>query len=184
METETPVELPSINTPNKTSIMKWIIIVFGLITLGFMLYNYYATSKGNIAETTESTISSGLEDTETDLKEGGDELEHIEEEVGGDIEELSKEIGSGVENVGKGAENVISEVGHALDIHVKNRETGKILMGDTNDSSIQMPKKTGFCYIGEDRGTRSCMYVGKRDTCMSGDIFPSMDICINPNLRA
>lgn len=44
--------------------------------------------------------------------------------------------------------------------------------------------KSGFCYIGEDRGFRSCIRVGENDQCMSGDIFPTMDICINPNLRA
>jgi hypothetical protein len=45
-------------------------------------------------------------------------------------------------------------------------------------------RKAGFCYIGEDRGFRSCISVGEGDTCMSGDIFPSMDMCINPSLRS
>lgn len=44
--------------------------------------------------------------------------------------------------------------------------------------------KSGYCYIGEDRGFRSCIKVGENDQCISGDIFPTMDICINPNLRA
>lgn len=43
--------------------------------------------------------------------------------------------------------------------------------------------KRGFCFIGEDNGTRNCIQVGNNDTCMSGKIFPSMDLCINPNLR-
>lgn len=41
----------------------------------------------------------------------------------------------------------------------------------------------GFCYIGEDRGNRSCIEVEKADMCMSGDIFPTHGTCINPNLR-
>ena len=45
------------------------------------------------------------------------------------------------------------------------------------------PPKSGYCYIGEDRGFRSCIKVGEGDKCMSGDIFPSKEICINPNLR-
>ena len=44
--------------------------------------------------------------------------------------------------------------------------------------------KTGFCYIGEDRGFRSCIKVNEDDKCMSGQIFPTKDVCINPNLRA
>jgi hypothetical protein len=43
--------------------------------------------------------------------------------------------------------------------------------------------KSGYCYIGEDRGFRSCIKVGEEDTCMSGDIFPTQAICINPRLR-
>lgn len=51
-------------------------------------------------------------------------------------------------------------------------------------SSVQSGNKSGWCYIGEERGYRSCIEVGNNDTCMSGDIFPSKDICINPSLRA
>lgn len=50
-------------------------------------------------------------------------------------------------------------------------------------SSVHSRGKSGWCYIGEDRGFRSCAQVGVNDTCMSGDIFPSQEICMNPNLR-
>uniref|UniRef100_A0A6C0B1I0 Uncharacterized protein n=1 Tax=viral metagenome TaxID=1070528 RepID=A0A6C0B1I0_9ZZZZ len=57
---------------------------------------------------------------------------------------------------------------------------------DDATSAIQSSKtssKSGWCYIGEDRGFRSCIQVGENDHCMSGDIFPSQDICVNPTLR-
>lgn len=55
---------------------------------------------------------------------------------------------------------------------------------DDATSNIQMGStKSGFCYIGEDRGYRSCAYVGEGDKCISGEIFPTNEICINPNLR-
>jgi hypothetical protein len=60
------------------------------------------------------------------------------------------------------------------------------LQGDEASSSIQSGKttsKSGWCYIGEDRGFRSCAHVNDDQTCMSGDIFPTHDICVNPNLR-
>ena len=44
--------------------------------------------------------------------------------------------------------------------------------------------KSGWCFVGEDRGFRSCALVNEDDKCMSGDIFPSQELCINPNLRA
>jgi len=57
---------------------------------------------------------------------------------------------------------------------------------DDMDSSTQKAKhvkSASYCYIGEDRGFRSCLQVEKGDKCMSGDIFPSKELCINPNLR-
>lgn len=51
-------------------------------------------------------------------------------------------------------------------------------------SSVNSSGKAGWCYIGDDRGFRTCAEVGVDDTCMSGDIFPSQEICMNPNLRA
>ena len=39
--------------------------------------------------------------------------------------------------------------------------------------------KSGFCYVGE----QTCVSVTDSDVCMSGDVFPTMDLCINPKLR-
>ena len=54
---------------------------------------------------------------------------------------------------------------------------------DDATSRTQRTGKSGYCYIGEDRGFRSCIKVGEEDTCMSGDIFPTQAICVNPRLR-
>jgi len=57
---------------------------------------------------------------------------------------------------------------------------------DEASSSIQSSKssgKSGWCYIGEDRGFRSCIKVGENDQCMSGDIYPSQQICMYPEMR-
>lgn len=50
-------------------------------------------------------------------------------------------------------------------------------------SSVHTTNKSGWCFVGEDRGFRTCAAIGVNDQCMSGDIFPSQEICINPNLR-
>jgi hypothetical protein len=52
------------------------------------------------------------------------------------------------------------------------------------DTSTQPLGKSGWCYIGEETETgRKCIQVGPNDQCMSGDIFPTNDICVNPTLR-
>lgn len=43
--------------------------------------------------------------------------------------------------------------------------------------------KGGYCYIGEDRGFRSCVKVEATDKCMSGQVYSRHDICIDPTLR-
>jgi len=53
---------------------------------------------------------------------------------------------------------------------------------DSYDSTQQ--GKAGWCYIGSEQGYRSCSQVGEADVCMSGNIFPTQDVCVNPSLRA
>lgn len=73
----------------------------------------------------------------------------------------------------------------ALNTSQSSQNTNNEYQADEASSSIQSgPPKSGWCYIGEDRGFRSCVEVGPNDKCMSGDIFPSQDLCVNPNLRA
>ena len=67
----------------------------------------------------------------------------------------------------------------------KQQQNGEDYQADDSSSSIQQgASKAGWCYIGEDRGFRTCSEVGVNDSCMSGDIFPSSQICVNPSLRA
>ena len=71
-----------------------------------------------------------------------------------------------------------------------NDNNNNNIAADDSNSNIQKGSgggtsgKKGWCYVGEDRGNRSCVQVTQSEKCMSGDIFPSQDICINPNLRA
>ena len=53
---------------------------------------------------------------------------------------------------------------------------------DTLENS-DSKKNAGYCYIGEDRGFRSCIYVNDYNKCLSGQVFPNEALCINPNFR-
>jgi hypothetical protein len=56
---------------------------------------------------------------------------------------------------------------------------------DDSTSSTQKHQsgKAGYCYIGEDRGFRSCARVEAGDKCMSGEVYSRQDRCIDPTLR-
>jgi hypothetical protein len=55
--------------------------------------------------------------------------------------------------------------------------------GPSPDDSRSTFQKAGWCFIGQDQGVRTCSEVGVNDMCMSGDIFPTQEICMNPSLR-
>lgn len=63
--------------------------------------------------------------------------------------------------------------------------TGPSPRADDSTSVTQKHQagKSGYCYIGEDRGFRSCVKVEAGDKCMSGQVFSRQDICVNPTLR-
>ena len=50
------------------------------------------------------------------------------------------------------------------------------------DSSLGYIQTSGYCYIGEDRGFRSCIKV-EDSPCLSGMIYPTKEHCIHPHLR-
>jgi len=55
---------------------------------------------------------------------------------------------------------------------------------DSYSSVHTVKAKAGWCFVGEERGFRNCVEVGENDKCLSGDIFPTSQVCINPSLRA
>jgi len=71
----------------------------------------------------------------------------------------------------------------ALDIALSSAKNSKDVLPDDAQSSIQYSGKSGWCFVGKDRGNRICTSVGVNDQCLSGDIFPSQEICMNPSLR-
>lgn len=73
-----------------------------------------------------------------------------------------------------------------LDNENKKKQMQSIPEEDETDARSQPTKikpHSGYCYIGKDKGHRKCISVNESDDCLSGDIFPTMDICINPRLR-
>lgn len=73
---------------------------------------------------------------------------------------------------------------NALEKALNNsRQTVEQVNPDDSRSSIQTTGKSGWCYIGEEQGIRTCSEIGVNDVCMSGNVFPTQAVCINPNLR-
>lgn len=88
----------------------------------------------------------------------------------------------------KGLTGGLGELEKMLDIQVKHQNIMNQANVSTDDSNSPFQSqlksgKSGYCFIGEDKDGRNCTKIGKSQTCMSGDIFPTWDICVNPSLR-
>jgi|TARA_Y100000389_G_scaffold202790_1_gene249213 hypothetical protein len=52
-----------------------------------------------------------------------------------------------------------------------------------NTKGDKVNLKSGYCYIGSQKNKRYCAEISESSKCMSGDIYPTLDICVNPNIR-
>jgi hypothetical protein len=70
-----------------------------------------------------------------------------------------------------------------LQIALNDAAKSSTVVPDTADSSIQGIGKVGWCFVGKDKDLRKCAEIGVNEECMSGSIFPTKDLCMNPNIR-
>ena len=62
-------------------------------------------------------------------------------------------------------------------------QTPGLVQPDTTTNPIQKPissGKTNWCLVGEYQGRRGCIEVTDQNKCLSGQIFPSQQTCVNP----
>jgi len=68
---------------------------------------------------------------------------------------------------------------------VKPKESKPQVKPDTSENPIQKPitsEKVNWCLVGEYENKRGCVSVTDSDKCLSGQIFPSQQMCLNPTL--
>ena len=175
---DTLYEPTSFNVDN-TSNFEWlfskytIFFIIIIVVIFFALYNnditidyiikYFVYGSG---ETIKQTIDTTVKGAKTSLNVTDNSIDNA-------VKIIEKSVGINNDN--------------EIDIDLNHLNKKLIQKQPINipepDETRNIKKKSGFCYIGEDRGFRSCVDVSQHDTCMSGDIFPTRDICINPNLR-
>lgn len=86
-----------------------------------------------------------------------------------------------IKNVVTGTIDETTSLGKSIQ-HKKKRHKPEADSALTMIQSSQSKRKSGYCYIGEDRGFRSCIKVDD-SPCLSGMIYPTKEHCIHPHLR-
>jgi hypothetical protein len=177
------------------SFKKIAIIILILLFLGFNVLKMSGAGLGFIATIAKvlfgsfgvrlsDTIKNTVKNSATGSKEIIDVTKDVAIDAVDDVDELL-----GVESDKKNKKSKDKKdnenLAEAIDKVSKQNKDADV-MPDDSGSTVQQSKgagKAGWCFTGEDRGFRSCVKVGINDECMSGDIFPSKDICVNPSLR-
>lgn len=183
---------------SNVSISTWIIIILILAILGFNIFIYFAKGTQDIANFLKKILSffgivtgqaidvsaegaKAVVGVTADTINAG--LTEIQQNIPDAKQSSSSLKGSGLHEQTEPKQ--LAQTNELSNILSQNKSQNIDYQADEASSSIQgnVPK-SGWCFIGSDRNFRSCAYVGLDDKCMSGEIFPSQELCINPTLRA
>tara|TARA_B100001287_G_C22611696_1_gene495483 strand:+ start:65 stop:745 length:681 start_codon:yes stop_codon:yes gene_type:complete len=171
------------------TITKIIAVFIVLAFLGFNIFQYLA----NVTDKTTSFLDYMTKDIRKVLnyfigQPAKDVLISSGEGTKAGIDATAKTMISGVDLV----ENVVKPQKHEEDYNIATKQLEKAVrtrrpksktVNDVSDSEIQNSGNKGYCYVGTDREFRTCVNVNNADQCLSGDIFPTHNLCINPSLR-
>ena len=185
--------------------LTWLMIILVLAFLGFNIFNYLTQGTQNVSYifapllqrllgfiygTTNQNIDEGGKAVVNTTASGVDKSLTAVQSVTPNSSKSSVPSHPAPENNDEEIQEAKNSLNKALNSS-KNTHSNKEKRDKEHDyephqasSSVHDTGKAGWCLIGEDRGYRTCSKVGENDKCMSGDIFPTQELCINPNLRA
>ncbi len=93
---------------------------------------------------------------------------------------VTGETGTDLNNVSTSSKS--KYVNDTIDLALEKQPKTSKKKEDNNDED-ESKEELGWCYIGREGGARSCALLGEGMECVSGEIFGSREVCINPNLR-
>jgi hypothetical protein len=167
----------------------WVLIIILLTFLGVNVFLYLAQGSEFIASLLNPLLGTSLGiagETVDVAAEGGKSAVDI-------VSSVAKIGLLETQSVAKKAKNVNQLSSAKLDFglpdvpdnNTLNRNINTKRKKERNVGSYEGTDTSGqWCYVGEYNGIRNCRQLEKGDVCMSGNIFPNRDICINPTLRA
>lgn len=194
-----PTATPSIKPPLVSNDSEWstwniitiVLIVVVLALLGLNIFSYLAKGtdvigdflarfSSHVPETAAKVIDTSVVGTQVAADVAAGTVKDA-----GDV--LSRELNLKRKDLWESRDEGVRKSIENRDMPGINKfpqhEPDKSYKESPEDNNIQEKHKPGYCYIGTDRGYRSCIKVNSSDDCESKKIFPSIDICINPSLR-
>jgi hypothetical protein len=174
------------NVGNSSSTSYWFIfkIILAIIIIGLLVLNLYSyfiygvdgfTFLFSDIPNQENTEENSLEK----LKKSDQNASNIEDNS---INTKKNKIANNIEieavKMARNQKKMSSDIENTIENKNKKNKHYK-----ANNVATNVNKKAGYCYVGSDRNVRTCVEVSDENTCMSGEVFPTRDLCINPKLK-
>ena len=173
----------------------FIIILIGLLLLSILGINILAIS-GNILQTITNIFGPMISQILSIFGYTTGTILNKSADIVGDTAKTGIDIAEGtVHSVGdllKNASdaNVNADAKRGLDdaINRANRDREHRYeepKPDHSDNPIQNPitsSKNQWCLVGEYQSKRGCIEIGESDKCISGQLFPTQQMCLNPTM--
>ena len=183
----------------KSIIIKFFLFVIALIILAIVIYSiYYYLDLDNLDDFLKEIYNKILNFFKSFNKEN-DKLDNEENNKQNnklDNEENNNDKDNDKKNPNNLSNNLVNS--NYKDEN-KNKEENDVLKTTINSAvkksqeikdNIDLPdaiettlQKSGYCFIGNLNDVRYCSEISAKNKCLSGEIFPSMDLCINPNIK-
>lgn len=186
----------------------WIILlIFG--TIGFVIYYIYSNAMNFLSSFTDlfknimpiissttnilgSTISKTTTTSDTSSTSSTDTTDKINSLTKPTHLDTYKNNDDSLESTLKAPntkQNIVANNDNSIDTDSNETDDKEIDYNSFNTDNLTPSNNNhetgveGYCFIGTDNGIRACAPVGKNNKCMSGEIFPSLQICMDPKLR-
>ena len=171
--------IPKISSPFNILYLVIILLLFTIIGIVF----YYKDMVLHYLSNIISPKSKNGDDTSAKIDSTTSKVDNASSKVdkaSAKIDNTSAKIDNLEEKINKLSDKSCPTVNLNPAVNTLNNKIDKV----STYNKEQNVTENGFCYIGYDDGQRDCVDVYAGDVCMSGEIFPTLDICINPRLRA
>ena len=157
-----------VNTPSSSSVtinkgdaIKIGLLVIILAILGFNVFVFIARGTEWAADLVERAGRYGLDLTFLNLQQSVKEIDDSLNLSTSSVVDLENALGA--PSLSTAQSNIVYQ---------PDRTTSDVQRGSSN--------RRGYCYIGKDKGFRSCIYSGVNDVCESNEIYPTMAKCRYP----
>lgn len=161
----------------------WLILILFVCFLGINIYGYTMWGADYMKQLVTPLMGDGSDTTEKGVNSVVDVVDEGLVKIKENVNDLSKDVGLGLGLDGSAysQEDIIdtnTNSSGSLDETI-NTNRNEVIENDKYKPS----NAEKWCYVGEYNGIRTCRQLDEGGTCMSGNIFPSKDVCINPKLR-